>query len=83
MKQIVFYSAIDYCVVGQSAHCVTVNHPKLNRADNGDWVFTSPVVQILEPGARPMFETWNSLYSPIEKWTEESDAGLRAEEVTS
>ncbi len=76
MKQVVFYSAIDYCQVGSRASVVVVSHPRagFNGIVNGGPVLTSVVQRILEHGAKPMFETKNSLYSPIEKWKEEEDA---------
>ncbi len=76
MKQVVFYSTISYCQVGARAICVVVNHPRAgsNGIENGGPVITSVVQRILEPGAKPMFETTNSLYSPIEKWKDEEES---------
>jgi hypothetical protein len=75
MKQIVFYADISYYQVGQSAYVRVISHPQAGISDfnNGDWVHTSRVLKTLESGDRPMFETLNSLYSPIERWKEEAE----------
>ena len=78
MKQPVFYTECYFCIVGASALVVPTNHPEegLRGIVNGAPVYTSVVLGILESGTKPIFETLNSIYSPIEKWQAEREADL-------
>jgi hypothetical protein len=78
MKQPVFYTECYFCIVGASALVVPTNHPEegLRRIVNGQPVHTSRVLGIIESGPKPIFETLNSIYSPIEKWQAEREADL-------
>lgn len=74
MKNSVFYTDIYFCQVGFSAVVVPTNHPEegLRGIENGKPIRTSTVKGILEPGDKPIFETLNSIYSPIERWKREA-----------
>jgi len=78
MKQPVFYTECYFCIVGASALVVPTNHPKEGHRGivNGLPIHTSVVLGILENGPKPIFETLNSIYSPIEKWQAEREAEL-------
>jgi hypothetical protein len=85
MKQPVFYTECYFCIVGASALVVPTNHPEEGNRGivNGQPVHTSVVLGILESGSKPIFETLNSIYSPIEKWQAEREADLMADRKLS
>ena len=87
MKQPVFYTECYFCIVGASALVVPTNHPAagdpLRTVVNGLPVHTSRVLGIIENGPKPIFETLNSIYSPIEKWQAEREADLMADRKLS
>jgi hypothetical protein len=64
-KKVVHYSRLMYCVVGESAECVPVNHSNSilgQTARNGELCFTSIVRNYDEKTG--VFETVYSIYKP-------------------
>lgn len=64
LKHEIKYADLMKCVIGQRAHVYVVAHP---AAPQRSWLFTSPVVRMLQHTPNgPVFETLNSIYRPEE-----------------
>lgn len=68
-KQRVRYIDLGYCVIGQSAVVLPLDHPS-DLVSNRTWAQTSPVVSIIDQANGKVFETRNTVYWPAE--TDES-----------
>lgn len=71
MKRKVVYIEVIYprpLEIGARATVIPLNHPDTENVMNGAPCYTTPVIKINEDRS---FETWNTLYVPMENLTDE------------